>query len=199
MKKPAFTFILAMVAAACLAQSTNSPVVAAARAFDFWVGDWNIQQKILQKDGTWLELEAKTSVSKTLNGSALIEHWQGEVQFFWEGMQKPEPMKGLSVRAYDPQTQKWYIHWMDTGRPYFGTPYSGSFEKGRGEFFRTWQTPKGERMGRITFSNISGDSVDWELAISKDEGKSWSALWTMHMQRSGEQNESDNKPESHPK
>ena len=114
-------------------------------------------------------------------------------------MQKPEPMEGLSVRAYDPQTQKWYIHWMDTRRPYFETPYSGGFDGKRGEFFRTWKTSEGERMGRITFSNISADSVDWELAISKDEGKSWSALWTMHMQRSRDRNASDNELRPHSK
>jgi hypothetical protein len=190
--------IVAMTAATCCAQSIESTPAMEARAFDFWIGDWNIQQKILQKDGTWLELKARTSVSKTLNGSALIEHWEGQVQFFWEGMQKPELMKGLSVRAYDPQTRKWYIHWMDTRRPFFGTPYSGGFDQGRGEFFRTWQTPEGERMGRITFSNISSNSVDWELAISKDDGKSWSTLWTMHMERNRSQNAPDKKPRSHP-
>jgi hypothetical protein len=186
-KRPAFIFVVAAVAATCVAQSPDSRSAAAVHAFDFWIGDWNIQQKILQEDGSWLTFEAETSVTQTLDGLALVEHWKGKVQFFWEGMQQPEFIEGLSVRAYDPKTRKWYIHWMDTRRPYFGPGYSGGFKNGRGEFFREWESPQGKQMGRITFSKISSNSVDWALAISKDEGKNWSTLWTMHMDRRSKQ------------
>lgn len=172
-----------LVSQASVAQPLQTCTSSEARAFDFWIGEWSIQQKILRQDGEWLSLEAKTSVSPILDGCALIEHWEGAVQFFWEGMQAPEPMKGLSVRAYDPQTGQWSIHWMDTRTPSFGSPYVGRFEKGRGEFFREWETPQGKRKGRITFSDIKPDSVDWELAVSTDEGESWSTLWTMKMHR----------------
>jgi len=177
--------IVAAMTAVSAAQDGRPCDSTEARAFDFWIGDWNIEQKILQKDGSWLTLEARTSVSPTLDGCALIEHWQGKVQFFWEGMENPESIEGFSVRAYDPRTKKWYIDWMDTRRPYFGTAYSGGFHNGQGEFFRKWETPEGKRTGRIRFLNIRSKSVDWELAISKDEGKSWSRLWTMHMSKTG--------------
>jgi imidazolonepropionase-like amidohydrolase len=163
----------------------SSPCTAPeARAFDFWIGDWDIRQQILRKDGTWLELPAHTSVTATLDGCALIEHWQGQVSFFWEGMQEPETMRGLSVRAYDHGTGKWFIHWMDTRAPRFGAPYAGTFVSGRGEFFREFETPEGRRVGRITFSDIAADSVAWELAISTDDRKTWQTLWTMDMRRS---------------
>ena len=152
-----------------------------ARAFDFWIGDWSIRQKILRQDGTWLELNAKTSVSSILDGCALLEHWEGDVQFFWEGMQTVERIKGLSVRSYDPEVGNWNIYWMDSRNPQFGAPYSGNFVAGRGEFFREWDTPNGKRVGRITFSDITAASVHWELAISSDEGQNWSTLWTMDM------------------
>lgn len=155
-----------------------------ANAFDFWIGDWHIQQNILQQDGTWLILEAKTTVSPTLDGRALIEHWEGRVQFSWEGMEAPEAMKGLSIRAYDPQSSRWYIHWMDTRTPRFGLPYSGTFKDGRGEFFRELETPQGKRTNRITFSDITSNSVNWELAISSNEGQSWTPIWIMEMTRS---------------
>lgn len=155
-----------------------------ARAFDFWIGEWNIQQKILEQDGTWLEFDAKTSVSPALDGCAILEHWEGTVQFFWEGMQSAEQMKGLSVRAYDPGTGKWYIHWMDSRTPRFGIPFIGSFENGKGEFFRAWETTQGKRIGRITFSDITSASVHWDLAVSSDEGQNWSTIWIMEMNRS---------------
>jgi hypothetical protein len=156
---------------------------APAHAFDFWIGDWNIEQQILQQDGSWLELPAHTSVSATLDGLALIEHWNGQVQFYWEGMTESQSIKGLSVRAYDPKTAKWYIHWMDTRSPRFGDPYAGNFIDGRGEFFREWETPAGKRTGRITFSDITPDSLNWTLAISSDEGKTWQTIWKMKMRR----------------
>lgn len=154
-----------------------------ARAFDFWIGEWDIRQEILRRDGTWIELPAQTSVATSLDGCALIEHWHGRVQFFWEGMQEPQEISGLSVRAYDPETAKWYIHWMDTRTPRFGTPYAGNFADGRGEFFREIETANGRRLGRITFSGIADDSVHWDLAVSADQGKTWRTLWKMAMRR----------------
>jgi hypothetical protein len=174
------TVLMALVLPARGAQTCTS---AEARAFDFWLGNWNIEQRILQQDGTWLSLGAETTVSQALDGCALVEHWRGDVQFFWQGMDTVKPMQGLSVRAHNPSTGKWYIHWMDTFNPQFGEPYSGGFTEGRGEFFRNWSTPQGARTGRITFSDITRDSVHWELATSSDDGASWTTLWVMAMTR----------------
>lgn len=165
------------------AQETRGCGSPEAADFDFWIGDWRIEQKILRQDGSWLPLEARTSVSATLDGCALIEHWEGEVQFFWEGMSQPELMKGLSVRAFDAEAGVWSIHWMDSRTPRFGTPYRGRFQDDRGEFFRNWVSPQGERKGRITFSDINPDSVRWDLAVSSDDGQSWTTLWIMNMYR----------------
>jgi hypothetical protein len=180
----------ALAVAACVAWAGRLPAQqpapcdgAAAPAFDFWIGNWTIAQRILAADGSWLDLPAHTSVSRTLDGCALIEHWQGEVQFFWEGMQRAEPMAGLSLRAYDPATAKWYIHWMDTRSPRFGAPYAGNFANGRGEFYRETATPNGTRRDRITFRSAAPDSVQWALAVSSDSGATWRTIWTMAMTR----------------
>lgn len=174
-----------------IASSVASPAAAqardcadrAVRDFDFWIGDWHIDQSILRQDGTWLELPAQTSVTATLNGCALIERWEGEVMFFWEGMNESETLSGLSVRAYDPTTGQWYIHWMDTRAPRFDQPYVGRFVNGQGVFFRRWETPEGNRVGRVTFDDITANSVRWALAISSDDGRSWQTIWTMRMWR----------------
>jgi hypothetical protein len=189
----ALSAICCLVALGCASSTTRSATTpglvpcgeAPARAFAFWVGDWNIRQQILREDGTYLELPAKTSVTVALDGCALIEHWEGEVQFFWEGMQKPESMKAISVRAYEPQTRKWYIHSMDTRSRRFDTPYVGDFADSRGEFYREWSTPAGTQIGRIVFSNVSADSLHWSLAVSSDGRQSWTTLWIMEMRRAG--------------
>jgi hypothetical protein len=180
-----FTAVAASGGTPAASQAAGPCAAPQAHEFDFWVGDWDIDQKILRKDGTWLSEKARTSVSPSLDGCALVEHWEGTVQFFWEGMTAPDSMKGLSVRAWDPESGQWFIWWMDTRSPRFGVPYRGRFDGGRGEFFRRWETPHGPRRGRITFSDIQPGSVHWELAISSDEGKSWSTIWIMEMHRAG--------------
>jgi hypothetical protein len=171
-----------MAADSNVTQDPDKP--AEARQFDFWIGSWDIQQRILGADGGWLMFPGKTSVSSALGGAALIEHWHGTVQFFWEGMNSPSVMEGLSVRAFDEESGEWEIHWMDSRHPVFGKPYVGSFDDGVGTFLRDWQTEEGEkRWGRIRFSEIQPNSVRWELAISDDQDNGWSTLWVMEMTR----------------
>jgi hypothetical protein len=156
-----------------------------ARAFDFWVGRWDIHQRILTPDGGWLEYPASTSVSRALGGLALVERWQGMVQFFWEGMVEPERMLGLSVRTYVTKRDAWSIYWMDSRNPVFGAPYVGRFQDGVGRFYRTWRADDGQRHGRIRFSDITANSVCWDLAVSSNPSDDWSEIWKMDMARSG--------------
>jgi hypothetical protein len=178
--KLAICAISLLVCPVCVRAACDTPQ---GRQFDFWLGEWNIQQKILRADGGWLELPAHTSVTSSMGDCALIEHWKGEVEFFWEGMKHAEPLEALSVRAYDPQSGQWRLHWMSSRAPRFGNAFEGTFKDGRGEFFSTRQGPKGEQKSRITFSDITEITVHWDLAISNDEGKTWTTIWIMEMQR----------------
>jgi hypothetical protein len=151
--------------------------------FDFWIGQWDIKQKILKADATWFEADAHTNVSPILGGCALMEEWQGDVLFFWEGMEQPEPLKGFSVRAFDRKTNQWTISWMDTRHLRF-SEFEGNFHDGRGEFFRKrLNEEKKETVTRITFSEIKPASVRWDLAVSSDDGQNWKTLWIMQMTR----------------
>ena len=152
-----------------------------ARAFDFWIGEWDIDQRILGSDGSWIELPASTLVEPVLDGSALLERWQGNVQFFWRGMTAPEPMTGFSFRACNARDDRWYIHWADSLTPGVGRPYAGTFANGRGVFFR--ESAAEGRLERITFADITVDSVCWALAVSNDGGRTWTDVWTMAMHR----------------
>lgn len=40
---------------------------------------------------------------------------------------------------------------------------------------------------RITFTDISADSVTWRLAVSPDQGETWTTLWIMEMRRTEKQ------------
>lgn len=152
-------------------------------AFDFWIGEWDIAQRIRTADGDWIELPAHTSVSVSPDRCVLIEHWDGEVQFFWEGMAAPEALVGFSVRTFDPAIRAWRIYWLDSRHPAFDAPYVGAFENGRGEFRREIDTPAGRRSARIVFSDIGANSLEWALETSADGGASWTPLWRMSMRR----------------
>jgi hypothetical protein len=155
-----------------------------ARQFDFWLGDWAIEQRILRQDGSYAEFPARTSVRPAAAGCALVEEWRGTVQFFWAGMEAPAELHGLSVRAWDPAAGAWVIHWLDDMDPALGEPFVGGFEDGRGTFTQTTTGPDGvERMSRIRFENPADGVVDWSLETSRDGGESWTTLWSMHMTR----------------
>lgn len=172
--------ILMLFTAATTAEPVESACTSIeARQFDFYIGDWDIEQRIRRADDGWIELPASTSVTRAASGCALVERWQGEVQFFWTGMEMPAPLHGLSVRAWDPSTDKWNIHWLDSQNPVFGEPFSGRFTDGTGVFYHESDT----RLARITFTNVTDTSLDWELAISTDGGERWRTLWTMAMTR----------------
>jgi hypothetical protein len=176
-------FLLAVAPAVSPAPDPSACATAEARQFDFWLGDWQIDQQIRQADGSWLHLPARTSVTSVLDGCALLEHWEGDVKFYWEKMDAIEHMEGLSVRSYDPEAGEWCIHWMDSRHPRFGPPFCGRFAGGRGDFVQERETPAGTRRTRIRFSETGDGGVRWELAIGAPEGASWTPLWVMDMKR----------------
>ncbi|MBP6013740.1 MAG: hypothetical protein KBA31_16050 [Alphaproteobacteria bacterium] len=182
-----FALCVSPLGFAAAAQSSSGTSVACtdegSHEFDFWIGHWRIEQRILQQDGSWREFAAANTISKSPDACVVVEHWSGDVLFFWDGMQTPENIWGVSVRAFDPATRSWIVYWMDKRSPKFGDGFVGRFVAGRGEFFRTLNTPDGKRTTRITFENAPGGNVHWELASSSDGGVQWVRLWTMIMHR----------------
>lgn len=189
--KKIFFFLLPVllvrsISAATIATDSVYCNSAEAHQFDFWIGNWDIDQKIIQKDGSWIKTKARDSVFSILKGCAIEEHWTGNVQFFWAGMKEPKPLEGLSVRYYDTKDKKWHIFWMDNFNPTLGTGSKGNFKNGIGEFFHEQKTEKGKQISKITFSDITKNSLHWDLSISRDNGETWTKIWIMEMKRASE-------------
>ena len=151
------------------------------REFDFWIGSWNINQRVLQANQQWRDFKAQTIVRTILDGHALMENWEGEVQLPWDNMSGPEYRKAISIRAYDHKKQVWNIYWLDTHNRHFLPVSTGNFKDGKGEFFSLLGSPGHELKGRITFSNITAGSLDWDFAILM--GNDWKTMWEMKMTR----------------
>ena len=60
------------------------------RRFDFWVGEWDVDLRMLQDDLTWKDsIVARDSVYAILGGKAILELWDSK------------PIKGFSLRYFD--------------------------------------------------------------------------------------------------
>lgn len=161
------------------AQETTSD----ATDFDFWLGDWTLEQRIWSGDGDEFEPYAARNQVRTIeDGGALVENFAGNVRFFWLGMDEPAPIRGFSVRVYYPDAREWRIFWMDTLEPRFGPPFSGGFSGDVGEFLLT-DRPTGIPPSRIRFERQPDDSVDWQLALRTPDGESWQPLWFIEFRR----------------
>lgn len=170
------TLIMGLMLSTGLAQDDHTG------EFDFWIGQWKIDQKIMDEDGEWLHFTAATKITPILEGQALEEHWEGEVQFFWLGMDEPRAITGHSIRYFDKEEGQWLIYWMDSLSPKIQKPFKGGFLRpGYGEFFRA-PSSDGESRTRITFEQQNADSVRWSLAVSGENGN-WTTIWMMDMKR----------------
>jgi hypothetical protein len=144
------------------------------RQFDFWVGEWSVQNRHLQPDGTWKDGDATLArITPVCGERAILEEWAGPFRGTF--------MNGFSLRAWDPSAERWalLLFWTTDGNSAFGR-LDGSFRHGRGEFFVPGTGP--ERT-RYTFSDALADSVRWDSATTKDGGQTWRTDWIMEFRR----------------
>lgn len=142
-----------------------------AREFDFWLGEWDVQNKHL-RDGQWVDSgQARALIQSVAGGNAVLEQWNGALG--------GDPLIGFSLRAYDPQLDHWviYLNWHG-GKPDGFNRMDGFRNEERMELF-----PRGDRSNyRYSFSLAHEDSCQWDKATSKD-GESWITDWVMQFTR----------------
>lgn len=141
--------------------------------FDFWLGEWSVNNRYLQEDGSWKDGgEARARITPVLDGRAVFEEWRGEGE--------KASLFGMSLRAYDAERQGWtlLLNWPNATSASFGT-LRGSFRHGRGEFF----AGSGPQLTRYSFSDALADSVRWDSARTTDGGQHWRTDWIMEFTR----------------
>ena len=100
-----------------ISETTN----AEEKQFDFLEGEWNAICRFPLPDGSWGEGPGSLKAHKALDGCVSLE--------FFEGADRGAMIKGLGLRAFNPQTSQWEHTWTDTSAP-------GGFPVGRGRFER---------------------------------------------------------------
>lgn len=144
------------------------------RQFDFWIGEWDVNLRMLQGDLTFKDtIKARAHIYSILNGKAILELWDSG------------PIKGYSLRYFDSDSQKWVL-WLNWPNPETSrtTSLSGEFRHGRGDFRSQFTTPDGQTIDqRYSFNDITPFSLRWDDLNSNDGGNTWRKNWRMEFTR----------------
>jgi tetratricopeptide (TPR) repeat protein len=126
-----------------------------AKKFDFWVGEWDVFGQSGVKVG-------ESSIQKILNDNVILENWSGAGGY-----------SGKSFNHYHIDSGRWIQYWVDqsSGRIYF----EGNFDPEQNAMVYFEQVDKDTQkpLRRLTFFNISPDSVRQFSQLSSDHGKTW--------------------------
>lgn len=138
-----------------------------AQAFDFWLGEWAL---------TWGENgRGHNRISRILDGQIIQEEFTSLV------VDQSPPFRGLSVSAYQAQTDEWRQTWVDNQGSYLD--FSGGMVGDKMILARRAVVDGKAVQQRMVWYNITADSLDWSWERSDDAGRTWQALWQIHYTR----------------
>lgn len=128
------------------------------RQFDFWVGEWTVQNPKGQTVGS-------SSVQRILGDCVLFENWTGA-----GGGQ------GKSFNIYNTSTGKWQQTWVDqTGTV---IEFSGECKNGVLQYVgEKIGTDHSKTLNRMTFTKLPEDRVHQVWEQSTDDGKTWTTAF----------------------
>jgi hypothetical protein len=128
------------------------------RAFDFWVGEWEVRDPAGQKIGT-------SRVERILGDCVLLENWT-------DGFGH----QGKSFNVLDVPSGKWRQTWVDDRGGLH--QYTGAFEGKALVHHGTWAGRDGKRFDvRMTFTPVEGGKVRQVMERTRDGGKTWESLF----------------------
>lgn len=132
------------------------------RKFDFWVGDWDVQQTGVPR----APVGASSHVERILDGCVIFENWSPG----------PSGPSGQSFNIFNRVTKKWEQYWVDaTGRI---THYFGEFKDDGNLYYEAEQFGTGNKV-RMTFFNQGQDEVRQLGHLSTDGGKTWTVSFDL--------------------
>ncbi len=139
----------------CLAQS---PCASTAHdEFDFWLGDWEVYQTEADT------LVGRNSITKTLNGCVVEEHWKSLGGF-----------EGKSFNTYDTVQKTWHQTWVDVG----GNTFQFSGKLVEGNMVMTGKGTTGGKTYAFEMTYYPQENGDVrQVWKANEEGKTEWATW----------------------
>ncbi|MDX1941482.1 MAG: tetratricopeptide repeat protein [Saprospiraceae bacterium] len=141
-----------------------------ARAFDFWIGDWEVYAT-----GTSVRV-----------GSNLIERFAGGCGILENWTPYNSPFSGKSINYYESTTGDWRQIWVGSGRT--GATYyeKGKYYDGALRFTYKRTNPNGQEVtGNFIFYNLGPNRVRQYLEQSTDGGKTHTVVYDFTYLRKG--------------
>ena len=165
-KRVLVLIVVFFMSAVAGAQTKSAPCSDPAfRAFDFWIGEWDVASV----DGTPV---GTSSVEKAMNGCVVLERYKGP-QGGYEGM---------SMNTFDPATKQWTQRYADNGG--LVAQLSGELRDKKLEYRREFKRPDGTPvMGRMTFFDLGNEGVRQFVERSIDGGKTWTTSFDYRYKR----------------
>lgn len=115
------------------------------------------------------------------------------VERLWEGaaiarliVPKPVPhVRGSLLTVYHPDSQRWYIYWVDSTDGSVSPPLAGTFSHGIGTFVGPDKENGRPVLVRLVFSNVTANAFKTVQSVSYDGGKTWKqGVPTLYSRRS---------------
>jgi hypothetical protein len=153
----------------------GEPVPGEAAGWSFIVGRWRVRNRRLRPDGSWEEFDSTLHNWPVMGGLGNV----GDNVFHAPA----GTYRGMSVRAFDPESRQWRSWWLDGRRPRdISGPVAGGFARGLGTLIGEQQIEGRKRQLRSQWSQLSSNNPHWEQATSLD-GKNWQTNWSADFER----------------
>jgi hypothetical protein len=153
-----------LAAAACAPQaaraeqSVANPCTAPAyRAFDFWLGDWEVFNAKGEKVGT-------SRIESINGGCALLENWQGQ-----------GGASGKSLNHYDRHDGQWHQYWVDSD----GTRLRLAGGVRQGRMVLQGREPQDTGRGKAVQHRISWQPLEGGKVLQRWERSADGRRWTL--------------------
>lgn len=131
------------------------------RAFDFWVGEWEVTPVNLPAGRP----KPQSRIEKILGDCVILEHW----------MPAGNP-GGKSFNIYNRARRQWEQTWVDaSGSVVY---FTGQARDGAMEYTSTTPLPNGgTQLGKMSYYRVAADSVRQVWQQSTDGGKTWTTAF----------------------
>jgi tetratricopeptide (TPR) repeat protein len=143
------------------AQKNATPCAASPehRQFDFWIGEWDVQNPQGQPAGT-------SSIQLILGGCVVFENWTSGGGAY----------TGKSFNLYNSTLKKWQQFWADDKGG--SLEFAGEYKDGELRYTGESLDPKGNKiMHRLTFFNLPEGRVRQLWEQSTDNAKTWTTVF----------------------
>ena len=156
------------------AQNHEGCLSDAMRSLSFLVGEWQVQSRYRNADGTWEQAVMHSRITSEFAGCALQERFSGS--------RGGEPFQAIGFLAYDALDDKLQRSWIDDGHGLL-VLYKGSRTEDVLELSTRLTLHGEEILFQHVYSDLSQDSFRLQSRRSLDDGETWDTGWYLKYRR----------------